>query len=131
MKMIEKGISAVIQHKVTEKETAAVVKSGSLPVLATPVLSALMEEAACKALAPYLKENETTVGGFIALTHKAPTLPGHIVTVTATVTTAEKKKISFIITASDEGGEIGNASHDRFLVDAKKFMTRAEGKYEK
>lgn len=129
--MIEKGISATLQHTVMENETAKVVKSGSLPVLATPVLSALMEETACKALAPYLKEKETTVGGFIALTHKAPTLPGRTVTVTATVTTAEEKKISFIITASDEGGEIGNASHDRFLVDAEKFMTRAEGKYEK
>lgn len=129
--MIEKGISATLQHTVMENETAKVVKSGSLPVLATPVLSALMEEAACKALSPYLKEKETTVGGFIALTHKAPTLPGRTVTVTATVTAVEGKKISFIIMASDEGGEIGNASHDRFLVDAKKFMTRAERKYEK
>lgn len=129
--MIEKGISAVIQHKVTEKETAAIVKSGSLPVLATPVLSALMEEAACKALAPYLKENETTVGGFIALTHKAPTLPGHIVTVTATVTAVEGKKISFVITAADGGGETGSATHDRFLVGVDKFMERAAGRYGK
>lgn len=129
--MIEKGISATLQHTVMENETAKVVKSGSLPVLATPVLSALMEEAACKALAPYLKENETTVGGFIALTHKAPTLPGHIVTVTATVTAVEGKKISFVITAADEGGETGSATHDRFLVGVDKFMERAAGRYGK
>ena len=52
---------------VTENDTAKVVKSGSLPVLATPVLSALMEEAACDAVKEGLAEGETTVGGFIGL----------------------------------------------------------------
>ena len=52
--MIIKGITAQITRTITEKDTAEKVRSGSLPVLATPVLSAAMEEAACKALAPHL-----------------------------------------------------------------------------
>lgn len=129
--MIIKGITAQITRTITEEDTAEKVKSGSLPVLATPVLSAAMEEAAVKALASFLSENETTVGGSISLIHKAPTLPGHTITVTATVTEVRGKKISFHITASDENGDIGEADHDRFLVDSVKFMEKAEKRDER
>lgn len=124
--MIIKGITAQITRTITEEDTAEKVKSGSLPVLATPVLSAAMEEAAVKALAPFLSGHETTVGGSISLIHKAPTLPGHTITVTATVTDVKGKKISFHITAADENGDIGEADHERFLVDSAKFMEKAE-----
>lgn len=129
--MIIKGITAQITRTITEEDTAEKVKSGSLPVLATPVLSASMEEAAVKALAPFLSDHETTVGGSISLIHKAPTLPGHTITVTATVTEVRGKKISFHITASDENGDIGEADHDRFLVDSVKFMEKAEKRNER
>ena len=131
MIMIIKGITAQITRPITKEDTAEKVKSGSLPVLATPVLSAAMEEAAVKALAPFLSGHETTVGGSISLIHKAPTLPGHTITVTATVTEVRGKKISFHITASDENGDIGEADHDRFLVDSVKFMEKAEKKNER
>lgn len=126
--MIIKGITAQITKTVANEDTAEKVKSGSLPVLATPVLSAAMEEAACKALAPFLQEEETTVGGSISLIHKAPTLPGRTITVTATVTDIRGKKISFHITASDENGDIGEADHDRFLVNSRQFMEKAEAR---
>lgn len=129
--MIIKGITAQITRTIAEEDTAEKVKSGSLPVLATPVLSAAMEEAAVKALAPFLSGHETTVGGSISLIHKAPTLPGHTITVTATVTEVRGKKISFHITASDENGDIGEADHDRFLVDSVKFMEKAEKRNER
>lgn len=129
--MIIKGITAQITRTITEEDTAEKVKSGSLPVLATPVLSAAMEEAAVKSLAPFLSGHETTVGGSISLIHKAPTLPGHTITVTATVTEVRGKKISFHITASDENGDIGEADHDRFLVDSVKFMEKAEKRNER
>lgn len=129
--MIIKGITAQITRTIIEEDTAEKVKSGSLPVLATPVLSAAMEEAAVKALAPFLSGHETTVGGSISLIHKAPTLPGHTITVTATVTEVRRKKISFHITASDENGDIGEADHDRFLVDSVKFMEKAEKRNER
>lgn len=129
--MIIKGITAQITRTIAKEDTAEKVKSGSLPVLATPVLSAAMEEAAVKALAPFLSGHETTVGGSISLIHKAPTLPGHTITVTATVTEVRGKKISFHITASDENGDIGEADHDRFLVDSAKFIEKAEKRNER
>lgn len=42
------GQIGTVTHSVTTKDTAKTVKSGTLDVLATPVLSALMEEAAVK-----------------------------------------------------------------------------------
>ena len=111
---IKIGIAGTASRTVTEKDTALAVGSGSLQVLATPVLSALMEEAAVAALAPYLLPKQTTVGGFIAVRHKAPTPVGQTVKAIATVTAVSGKKISFTITASDEDGAIGEAEHTRF-----------------
>lgn len=73
---IKIGTVGTASRTVTEKDTALAVKSGSLQVLATPVLSALMEEAAVAALAPCLPPKQTTVGGFIAVHHNAPTPRG-------------------------------------------------------
>ena len=119
------GMTGTASRIVTEEDTAKVVKSGSLPVLATPVLSALMEEAACVAIEEGLAGKETTVGGFIGLTHKAPTLPGETITATATVTEVKGKKISYHITAKDSHGDIGEADHTRFLVLSDVFMKKA------
>jgi predicted thioesterase len=123
--MIVKGMTGQISRIVTEKDTAKVVRSGSLPVLATPILSAVMEEAACKALASHLSGSETTVGGSMHLIHKAPTLPGHTFTATATVSEVKGRKITFQIVAADESGDIGEAIHERFLVDGQLFMEKA------
>ena len=90
-----------------------------------------MEEAACKALASHLSGNETTVGGSMNLIHKAPTLPGHTITATATVSDVQGKKITFQIVAADENGDIGEAIHERFLVNGVKFMEKAEKREKK
>lgn len=123
---ITTGMKGTATKIVTENDTAKVVKSGSLPVLATPVLSALMEEAACDAVKEGLAEGETTVGGFIGLAHKQPTLVGSTVRAEATVTVVKGKKITLHLIAYDEGGEIGEAEHIRFVVEAKPFMEKAK-----
>lgn len=116
--------SATATRQVTDKDTAKEVKSGTLPVLATPMLSAVMEEAAVAAIAPYLEEGLTTVGGYIAVTHKAPTAIGDTVTATATITDVKGKKISYHITAKDSKKDIGEADHTRFIVNGDDFMKK-------
>ena len=115
---IKIGTAGTASRTVTEKDTALAVKSGSLQVLATPVLSALMEEAAVAALAPCLPPKQTTGGGFTPV--------GQTIKATATVTAVSGKKISFTITASDENGTIGEAEHTRFLVDEELFMKKLQ-----
>ena len=118
------GKIGTVTHSVTTKDTAKTVKSGTLEVLATPVLSALMEEAAVKAITPFLPPDETTVGGYIALTHKAPTKVGDRVTVIATVTKVDGRKIHYHITAKDTQKDIGEAEHTRFIVNSHDFMKK-------
>ena len=118
------GKIGTVTHSVTTKDTAKTVKSGTLDVLATPVLSALMEEAAVKAITPFLPPDETTVGGYITLTHKAPTKVGDRVTVIATVTKVDGRKIHYHITAKDTQKDIGEAEHTRFIVNAHDFMKK-------
>ena len=123
---IEKGIIGKAEMIVTEKDTALHVGSGSLPVLATPVISALMERAAVDALKNRLPDGETTVGGMIDLRHKAPTLAGKKVRAEAEVTEISGKKIEFHITCEDENGEVGEANHIRFIVNEVSFMAAAK-----
>lgn len=131
MKEIAVGIKAVITKEVTEEMTALRVGSGSLKVLATPVMIALMEEAACKVLEPYLEEGITTVGTMISAEHKAPTPIGGNIKVTAVLTAAEGRKFCFDVTAEDEGGIIGEGRHERFSVKAIPFMQKAADRIQK
>lgn len=121
---MQTGLTYTATLTVTNAHLALTVGSGELPVLATPALSALMEEAAWKAVAPALEAGSTTVGGEICLTHKRPTACGKTVSATATLTAVEGRKLTFHITASDEKGEIGEASHLRFIVDSARFMAK-------
>ena len=66
---------------VTSSSTAMAMKSGSLPVFATPALVALMEEASVAACDPFLQEGETTVGALISVKHLAPSAIGKTIKV--------------------------------------------------
>ncbi len=120
---IKIGTAGTASRTVTEKDTALAVKSGSLQVRDTPVYSPYGEDTRCRP-APCLPPKQTTVGGFIAVRHNAPTPVGQTIKATATVTAVRGKKISFTITASDENGAIGEAEHTRFLVDEEAFMRK-------
>lgn len=117
--------------RVDETNLAQTVGSGSLRVFATPMMAALMEKAACDAVAASLGEGETTVGTLLEIRHNAPTPFGMTVTATAEVTSVCGREISFHVTASDEAGVIGEGMHTRFLVDAQRFSEKAEKRAEK
>ncbi len=122
------GMSATITDTVSEKNTAERVGSGSLKVFATPAMIALMEKAACEAIAEGLESGSTTVGTLINAEHVSATPLGMTVTVTATVTEVQGRKICFSVEASDEAGVIGKGYHERFVVFSEKFMAKTEAK---
>ena len=109
---------------VTEAVTAVAMGSGDMPVLATPSMMALMENAAMQAVADHLPEGSTTVGGHIASSHLKPSKLGDTVTATATVTKVDGKKIEFKIEARCGDTLLGEGTHLRFIVDREKFMSR-------
>lgn len=122
--MIQKGLTHTSQLTVTEAVSAISMGSGDLPVLATPAMMALMENAAMLAVAPHLPQGSTTVGGHISASHIKPTPVGETVTATATVVKVDGKKIEFEVKAHWGDVLLGEGSHLRFIVDREKFMSR-------
>lgn len=122
--MLQKGLTHTSELTVDEAVTAVKMGSGDMPVLATPAMMALMENAAMLAVADHLPDGCTTVGGHIASSHLKPSKLGETVTATATVTRVEGKKIEFEIKAYCGDVLLGEGSHLRFIVDKEKFMSR-------
>ncbi len=110
------------------EDTAAEVGSGSLLVYATPCMVALMEGAACEAIAEALSENQTTVGTALNIEHISATPVGLEVRAEAEVTAVEGKVITFDVKAFDEAGEIGRGTHKRVIVNSQKFLEKAYNK---
>lgn len=102
--------------------TAGKMGSGDLPVLATPSMMALMENAAMMAVKPYLQEGETTVGGHIESSHLSPTRVGSTISATAKLTEIKGRKLSFEIEAYQGETLLGRGTHLRFIVSREKFM---------
>lgn len=122
------GLNAEINRIVTEADTAAKWGSGLVPVFGTPSLVGLMEAAAVKALEGYLPEGQTTVGGRIDVRHLAATPVGMQVRARAELTSVDGKKLIFQIEAWDEVEKIGEALHERFVIDTEKFIARTQTK---
>ena len=113
---------------VERSDTAKEVGSGDLLVYATPCMVALMEGAACEAIAGALKDTETTVGTMLNIEHLSATPVGLEVRAEAEVTAVEGKVITFEVTALDEAGQIGKGIHKRVIVNSQKFLDKAYAK---
>ncbi len=125
---IQIGMRAEVTALVEREDTAQEVGSGSLLVYATPCMAALMEGAACEAIAPALAETQTTVGIELNLRHLSATPVGMEVRAVAEVTAVEGKTITFAIEAFDEAGPIGNCIHKRCVVISQRFLDRTYAK---
>ena len=122
--MIETGQKHTSEIIVKDSLSAENVGSGDMPVLATPMKMALMENAAMLAVKDSLEEGMTTVGGHIESSHLAPTKIGEKVMATAEVTRVDGKKIFFKISAFCGETLLGEGTHLRFIVDRQKFLAR-------
>lgn len=122
------GLSADFEHIVTEVDTASHWGSGGLDVFSTPALVGLMESTAVIALFGHLPAGQTTVGGHIDVRHLAATPVGMTVRARAELIAVEGRKLIFKIQAWDETELIGEADHDRFVIDEAKFMTKVQAK---
>ncbi len=122
--MIETGLKHTSELTVTEAVTAIAAGSGDMPVLATPMMMALMENAAMLAVKDELPEGCTTVGGHVESSHLKPSRVGTLVRAEAEVTKVDGKKIEFKVAAYAGDTLLGEGTHLRFIVDKEKFMSR-------
>ena len=116
------------EQTVDTSKTAVYVGSGTARVFATPMMVALMENAALKCLNQFLDEGETSVGTYIAATHVSATPMDMDVYAIAEIVGAEGRKVDFQITAYDKCGVIGEAEHSRVVVYGEKFENKANEK---
>lgn len=121
---METGLKYTSTLVVDKSKTAEAMGSGDMPVLATPVMVALMENAAMLAVKDALPEGATTVGGHINVSHVKPTGLGQEVSATACLTATEGKKLTFHVAAYQGEILIGEGEHIRFIVDRERFMAK-------
>jgi fluoroacetyl-CoA thioesterase len=122
---VQSGLSAAVELVVTEADTAIAMRSGSVPVLGTPRIVALCEEASCLAFGPKLGEGETTVGLRVELTHLAPTKVGSKVRAEATLEKTEGRRLTFTLSVSDDCGLVAAGKLTRVVVDVATFLEKA------
>lgn len=125
---IKEGMEKAALSEVTQENTARSMGSGSLDVYATPAMTALMEQAAAELAQEKLPEGWTSVGIALSIEHTSATPIGVLTRAVAKVTAVDGRKIAYEVKAFDETGEIGHGTHERFAVEAEKFMAKAQTK---
>lgn len=122
-------ITARADLEVGDADTAIAAGSGDVPVLATPRLVALCEEACCRVLADRLTSAQTTVASRVQFDHLAPVAPGTTVTAEATLERVEGRRYIFTVSASMQADGcaalVGAGRVTRVLVDRRAFLTKA------
>lgn len=125
MKDIQSKANAEVSVEVGEDNTAVAVGSGSLEVFGTPCMIALMEKATVNAVAPFLENDETTVGTQINVSHCKASAVGAVITARAELSEVQGRKLVFDVSAVDDKGDvIGKGRIERFVVFAERFMSK-------
>lgn len=122
---IPQDLTASKEIIVAEKDSAKSLGSGGLDVFGTPAMIALMENVALDMIRPYLPEGNDSVGIKIDAKHLKASPIGASIKCTASVTAVDGRQVSYKIECFDGAGDkIGFASHDRFVVDTDRFMSK-------
>jgi fluoroacetyl-CoA thioesterase len=122
------GLSASVEMTVTDADTAAMIGSGQVPVLATPRVVALMEAATVAAVAGRLDAAQTTVGTRVEIDHHAPTVVGATVVAEARLSRVEGRKLAFEVVLREGTAVTAQGRIDRVVVDRERFLAKASAK---
>ncbi|HZP92882.1 MAG TPA: thioesterase family protein [Burkholderiales bacterium] len=125
--MPEPGAVGRAEILVEDAHSARRVGSGRVEVFATPMMIALMEQAAVNAVAPTLPPGQETVGTRLEVRHLAATPLGMRVTARAELIKVDGRRLTFAISAADEKEPIEGV-HERVIVDRTRFEARAAAK---
>ena len=128
---LELGITGSASCIVTEADTAKAVGSGGVDVMSTPRLVALMENAAKDSVANCLEEGMTTVGTALNIQHLAATPVGMTCVAESRLVEVDRRRLVFEVTAHDDVELVGKGTHERFIVEAEKFVAKCNAKSHK
>jgi fluoroacetyl-CoA thioesterase len=128
MTNIESGLVGEAELMVEETHTASHLGSGGVEVLATPVMIALMEDAARSSVDSKLDQGQLSVGVDLNVSHLAATPVGMRVTARAELVAVEGRRLTFKVEAHDEREKIGEGTHIRAIINLDRFMARLQEK---
>ena len=130
MRAIPPGASGSFTMVVAQEHLANRFKDAMLPpVLATPVMIMVMENAALNAIKPYFDAGESALGTLVNVTHLAATPVGRTITGHAEVLRVEGRRIEFRVRAADGDEDIGTGTHERMVIDLARFAKRLKAKF--
>ncbi|MDO4168451.1 MAG: thioesterase family protein [Lachnospiraceae bacterium] len=124
------GDAFELSEIVDEQKTAEVWGSGSLPVYATPAMALLIEKTAVALLEGKLDEGTTSVGTELNIQHLSATPVGETVTCKCCLVEIDRKRLCFQAEIKDKTGRAGYCTHERFIVDADKFVAKTESRFQ-
>lgn len=121
---IEAGQKRIQEFIVGDEHTASHLGSGSVQVLATPIMIAFIENTALKLLDLSLEEGYSSVGTRVDIRHLAPSPIGSQVRVEVVVDRVEGKKVSLLAEVWDGHTLVGSGTHERYVIEVSRFMER-------
>ncbi len=121
------GMGGSVTISVEQADTASALRSGDVPVLATPRVVALAEQATVEAVADALEPGLTTVGSEVQLTHLAPSPIGAKVTADVVLESVEGRRLVFRVSVTDAHGLVAVGRITRVVVQRNRFLERANG----
>ena len=125
---IQPGIAEEETFAASEEQSARIVGSGSLPVLATPVLITTLEKISHRLLEERLPQGTSSVGISVDVQHLAPTPIGMRVRVRSQVHQVDGRRVTFSVQAWDSQELIFSGLHTRAIIDTKRFLKRVQEK---
>ena len=126
MTQLYTGLIGHAETVVTEENTALTMGSGSLPVFATPAMTALMEQAAWQSIQPFLEPGQGSVGTRLEVSHLAATALGKTVRAESELIQIDRRRLVFAVRAYCGDTLIGEGRHERFVVDEARFLAKLE-----
>jgi fluoroacetyl-CoA thioesterase len=125
---IKTGMTKEMNFQIGEEHLAGHIGSGSVRVLATPWMIALMERISHKLLEENLPEGFSSVGVSVDVQHIAPTPLGSTIRVRTEILEIQGSLILFVVNAWDEHEQIGKGKHKRVVINLKRFLNKVNAK---
>lgn len=122
---VRTGLSSTVELEITDADTAIAAGSGDVPVLSTPRIIALVEQAAVAAIQGELPEGQTSVGVRVQVEHISPTAVGRTVRAEACLEKVEGHRFMFTVSAHDDRGLVAAGKVTRVAVNRELFLKKA------
>jgi fluoroacetyl-CoA thioesterase len=127
MDSLKAGMKHAQEWVVEEKHTT---QRGDYRVFSTPSMTQLVESTANQLAAPHLKPGQGQVGVVVTVRHMGPTPMGKKVRVEAELVAIDRRRLSFKVKIYDDVEQVGEAEHERFVIDLDRYFDKLRKKLE-